>query len=438
MHYLKTFGIFCLLFSCNNEYTISDKNKQAPKTQIDTAQTHDTPITVRDDTSDTGAFEEEAYPLIKVSPYEHDFEGVIMGCSKEYAVTISSVGTAPLVIDEFIYINTPDLSMVHDFKLPISLEPGEEISISFEYNENDLFEDLGKLYIYSNARGKPVQRVDHYGQGVPAGSQVDIFEHEQINKADILFVVDNSCSMAEEQADLSDNAQEFVDTLVRSGTDFKISVITTDSADPVTSVITSDFYGAGKDLADSVMVGTGGNAIEMGQEMAKRSLDPTGPLGKDFIREDATLSIVVISDEDDYSPLTDLEYYDFFLSVKEEDLFFFHSVVGTALYPGCTVEVGDRYLDQSFYTGGTSLDICSSWGSSLTTLANPVYTIDTLYPLSKKAIPSTVEVFTGGVPLVSGWYYDEATNSVYITDKDSVLDQELLFVMYDYHSECPE
>ena len=215
-------------------------------------------------------------------------------------------------------------------------------------------------------------------------------------------------------------------------------MITTDSADPVTSVITSDFYSAGKDLADSVMVGTDGNAFEIGQEMAKRSLDPTGPLGKDFIREDATLSIVVISDEDDYSPLTDLEYYDFFLSVKEEDLFFFHSVVGTALYPGCTIEVGDRYLDQSFYTGGTSLDICSSWGSSLTTLANPVYTIDTLYPLSKKAIPSTVEVFTGGVPLVSGWYYDEATNSVYITDKDDVLDQELLFVMYDYHSECPE
>ena len=427
-----------LLFSCSSEYGIN-KSKNAPDIVVDTAvEITDSGVALPplvEETADTGG---EPVPLIQVSPYDHDFGDLTIGCSDSYEVTISSIGTAPLVIDEMIYINSPDLSMNYDFTLPLVLDPGEDVSISFEYNEDDLFEDYGKLYIYSNALGKAEQRVDHYGQGVIAGSHVDAFAFEQINKADILFVVDNSCSMAEEQSDLSSNAQDFVDTLVAAGTDFQISVITTDSPEPVVSVITSDVFGAGKDLSDAVMVGTSGYHLEMGQEMAKSSLGPGGALEKGFVRKDATLSIVVISDEDDYSPLTEVEYYDFFASIKEEDLFFFHSVVGVGLYPGCTVEVGDRYLDQSLYTGGSSLDICAAWGASLTTLANPVYIIPSIYPLTKPAIPSTVEVYLDGYPVSKGWYYDSSVNAVYFTDISVISGEDSLHVMYDYSAECDE
>ena len=427
-----------LLFSCSSEYGIN-KSKNAPDIVVDTAvEITDSGVALPplvEETADTGG---EPVPLIQVSPYDHDFGDLTIGCSDSYEVTISSIGTAPLVIDEMIYINSPDLSMNYDFTLPLVLDPGEDVSISFEYNEDDLSEDYGKLYIYSNALGKPEQRVDHYGQGVIAGSHVDAFAFEQINKADILFVVDNSCSMAEEQSDLSSNAQDFVDTLVAAGTDFQISVITTDSPEPVVSVITSDVFGAGKDLSDAVMVGTSGYHLEMGQEMAKSSLEPGGALEKGFVRKDATLSIVVISDEDDYSPLTEVEYYDFFASIKEEDLFFFHSVVGVGLYPGCTVEVGDRYLDQSLYTGGSSLDICAAWGASLTTLANPVYIIPSIYPLTKPAIPSTVEVYLDGYPVSKGWYYDSSVNAVYFTDISVISGEDSLHVMYDYSAECDE
>jgi len=167
-----------------------------------------------------------------------------------------------------------------------------------------------------------------------------------------------------------------------------------------------------------------------------RSLGPSGPLGKGFARRDATLSVVVISDEDDYSPLTELEYYDFFLSIKEEELFFFHSVVGIALIPGCSIEMGDRYLDQSWYTGGISLDICGSWGSSLTTLANPVYVIDTVYPLTKEAITSTIQVFVGGAEITDSWDYDEGTNSVIFSDISVISGDEPLQVLYDYVEDC--
>ena len=424
-----------LLFSCGQEYNIKgDKEVPPADVVVDAVDTSQPPVVVDvPGTNDTGV---EPVALIHVEPYDYDFGEVEINCSESYDVTVSSIGTAPLVIDEFYYINSPDISMVSEYEFPIVIEPGEQIKITFEYNENDLFEDTGRLYIYSNALGKSEQRVDHYGKGVEGGSQIDVFEFEKTNKADIVFVVDNSCSMSEEQADLSSNAEDFVNTLSTAGTDFKISVITTDSPEPVAPIITSDSYDAGKTLSEAVEVGTSGHAIEMGQEMAKKALEPTGALGKGFLREDATLSVVVISDEDDYSPLTDLEYHDFFLSVKDEELFFFHSVVGISMVPGCMIEIGTRYLSQSFYTSGVSLDICGAWGSSLTTLANPVYTIDTVYPLSKEAIPSTIEVFLGGLEIIDNWTYDEVTNSVIFTDISGISGEEPLQILYDYVEDC--
>ena len=442
---MKWFWGLLLLFSCSNEYGIS-KHKNAPNIVVDTAVeiTETPPLLV--DTPETADTSVELVPLIHVDPYDYDFGDVLIDCSDSYDVTISSVGTAPLIIEDLYYVNSPDLSMTFDHKLPLVLEPGEETIISFEYNEDDLFEDSGKLYIYSNALGKSEQKVSHYGQGVSAGSQIDVFEQEEINKADILFVVDNSCSMGEEQEDLSSNAEDFVNTLVSNGIDFQISVITTDSASPVISMITSDRLDAGIALSDAVRVGTGGSMVEQGQERAMEALGPLGALSPGrFQREDATLSVVVVSDEDDSSPLTNLEYYDFFMTLKDPEMFLLHSVVGipkegTGAGPAavCSSADGDRYIDQSTVTGGVVLDICGPWGSSLTTLANPVYIVKTMYPLSEPAIPSTVGVFLDGYSVDHGWYYDEATNTVYFTDTSMIVGDESLQIMYEYSTECDE
>ena len=432
---MRWFWGILFLASCSPEYGIKNKNNVVEPVVDSAVETIDSvpPVTTTE-TTDTAV---EPVPLIEVTPYDYDFGEVPIGCTEEYEVVISSVGTAPLVIDEFIYINSPDLSMSYNFTLPLVLQPGESASVLFEYAEDDLFKDNGKLYIYSNALGKSEQRVDHYGHGIAAGPQIDVYEHEQVNKADILFVIDNSCSMTEEQTELSENVEDFVDTLVLNNTDFKIAVITTDSdalAGPIISRKTAD---PAKDLSDIVQVGTGGNAFEMGQHMSMRALDSGGSLSKGFMREDASMSVIVVSDEDDYSPLADLDYHDFFMTLKEPDLFFFHSVVGFGPVPGCATERGDRYIDQSSYSSGLSLDICTSWGSGLTTIASPTYVIQEAFPLSKQALASSIEVFTGGELLTEGWYYDEATNTVYITDKSKIKGEELLQIVYDFE-ECQD
>ena len=430
MHRGVIFCVFCFLFSCDQEYGFRGKGN-SPSPTIDTAIEQQTVPPVNIDIPDPP---EETYAQILIEPYDYDFGEVDVNCEYEYDLTISSIGTESLVIDNLDYAATPEFELATEYQLPIILEPGEELVLTFEFNEVDLIPDTGRMFIHSNALGKREQMITHEGVGKASGNQIDVFEQEEINKADILFVVDNSCSMIDEQSGLADNAENFIDDLMDAGVDFQISVITTDNPVPVSENITPDSRDPAKEFSDAVLVGNSGDATEMGQEMAKQALDPVrGPIQP---REDAALSVVVVSDEDDFSPLTELEYYDFFLSIKEEELFFFHSVVSLGF--GCGLGMGDRYIDQSNLTGGMYLDICSPWGDNLNTIANSNYIIATHYPLTKVAVPGSVEVFLDGVPLKKGWYYDIGSNSVILEDRGTLVGDELFQVMYDYLGDCLE
>jgi hypothetical protein len=396
---MKRFWGLLFLLACSPEYGIKNNNIIDPIGDTAVEQQTIPPVQM-----DIPTPPEETYAAIHVEPYDYDFGEVDVNCEYEYDVVITSIGTEPLIIDNLDYAHTPELELIGNHKFPIYLEPGDTLVLTFEYNEVDLIPDTGRMFIYSNALGKREQMITHQGVGVATGNKIDLFEQEEINKADILFVIDNSCSMIDEQAGMADEAESFIDDLMSAGVDFEISVVTTDDPTPVSEPITPDTADPAKEFSDAVSRGNSGDAFEMGQEMAKQALDPIRGMVQP--REDAALSVVVVSDEDDFSPLTELEYYDFFLSIKEEELFFFHSVVSLGF--GCGTDTGDRYVDQSNLTGGMYLDICSPWGDNLNTIANSNYIIATQYPLTQVAVPGTVEVFLDGIPLKKGWYYDIA------------------------------
>ena len=400
---------------------------------VDTVDTGYPPLIVNPPDSTR---EPDPFALIHIEPYDYDFGEVYVNCEYEYDVVISSVGTGPLIIDDITYSSTPELSLATEYALPIIIKPGDSMTLTFEFNEVDLIQDSGRMYIYSNALGKTTQMVTNMGIGKANGSHTDVFEQEEISKADILFVIDNSCSMAEEQESLAAEAEDFIDTLVSKGTDFQIAIVTTDNWADVVGLITPLSADPVGEFAAGVIVGTGGSAFEKGQEYAMQALD-LGSLSKGrHGREDASLSVVVVSDEDDQSPLTEIEYNDYFFSIKDPDLFFFHSITGVDL--SCTsTEVGLRYISQSVMTGGSVLDICGSWGNNLTTIANSNYIIKEVYPLSKTAAPGSVEVFLDGAPLGSGWHYDVGSNSVVLEDKSLVVGDEMFQVTYDYLDDCP-
>src|SRR6185503_1771642 len=57
----------------------------------------------------------------------------------------------------------------------------------------------------------------------------DVFQQRRLNTVDILMVVDNSCSMVEEQDKLASNFQSFIDAFEGVDVDWQIAVTTTDT-----------------------------------------------------------------------------------------------------------------------------------------------------------------------------------------------------------------
>ena len=181
--------------------------------------------------------------------------------------------------------------------------------------------------------------------------QIDLFAQKQAAQVDILWVIDNSGSMAAEQAKIADRFSEFFRQLIVSQVDYHIGVITTD---PVEDGALRTYSGPAVDGCDGcrfitkdvpcanpevqttglseaeieqqllsscqaqlvfrklVRVGIDGTAFEEGFPQAARALgaatvDPaTGfpqsniPNANDgFQRRDASLYIVFVSDEDE-------------------------------------------------------------------------------------------------------------------------------------------
>lgn len=168
--------------------------------------------------------------------------------------------------------------------------------------------------------------------------QCDLFQQLSVRKVDILWVVDSSGSMAPKQQRLSQQFGNFISQLVAAQPpiDFRIGVITTDTDDPATRGIlrnwslpgkagnfiactpdvtgmtsscntgtTSDAVTAFQEMVGPTQVGIKGSASEKGLLNAYLTLtnedNLANPTRDAFIRPDAALYVVVISDEDDAS-----------------------------------------------------------------------------------------------------------------------------------------
>jgi len=135
------------------------------------------------------------------------------------------------------------------------------------------------------------------------------------NKADILWVVDNSGSMALKQARLKFAASTYIQALDASGVDYHLAVTTTDVTGSGAQgalatydgrswidATTSDRVAAFEALADR---GDTGSADEFGSYAAYLAIEPsTGAQPSaniGFRRDDAALHLVVLTDEGDLS-----------------------------------------------------------------------------------------------------------------------------------------
>ena len=253
---------------------------------------------------------------------------------------------------------------------------------------------------------------------------VDVFNQNPAENVDILLVVDNSCSMQTYQTRLGQNFSQFISWFVGANINYQIAVTTTSLTSPDTRCSTSELdripapgqfvddviiTPATADAAgvfnDIVNVGTCGSGNEMGLEAGRLALSEPNLSGANagFLRPEAALSLIFVSDEEDYSPLPVNEYINNFYDVKgqrDRDIFNASSLVIDQNVCGQISERGSRYLDVSRQTSGVSGDLCAQdFDSIVTELSLNASRLRDAFFLSASPNPANLHVFVEDIEI---------------------------------------
>ncbi|MFZ5478280.1 MAG: vWA domain-containing protein [Myxococcota bacterium] len=262
-------------------------------------------------------------------------------------------------------------------------------------------------------------------QGLASLGTFDSWVQPDVNvKADVLFVIDDSSSMAEEQERLAENFQRFMEVLAETAADYQLGVVTTDvSAEDAGvlrgGILTPDTPALEQAFRDAVIAGTGGSRDEEGLAAAVLATRPETNPG--FVREDSKLNAVFISDEDDHSQGAVESYVERLAGVAGEEGFAAHALVGD-LPMGCAsgtsaADAGTRYLEATEMSAGLAESICAEdYSSLLTRVGLDVTGISDTFYLTRLPSPDTLEVLVEDVRIPEreddGWTYDVGENAI--------------------------
>ncbi len=262
-----------------------------------------------------------------------------------------------------------------------------------------------------------------------------------VPSVDVLWVIDNSCSMEEEQSALRSNFGSFMQYFTDSGMDYHVGVVSTDmdnrsergrlirdgtSGDRFIDT-TYDSATAIGSFRTRASLGTDGSSDERGKDAAFAALVTERDVSNvGFYRDDAALSIIVISDEPDYSRVEVDEFTNWMRTLKlDANLVSFSSIVGPVPGGCSTAEAGVGYVEVTRAVGGIEWPVCTSdWSGLLTELGLQAAGLKREFFLSLVPVESTLAVSVlprgGGTPqlfeLGGDFTYDRARNSITFLD----------------------
>ncbi|MFN7130449.1 MAG: VWA domain-containing protein [Myxococcales bacterium] len=276
-----------------------------------------------------------------------------------------------------------------------------------------------------------------------AATQVDLFRQSD-GVVDILWVIDTTGSMATERKLLADNFDRFIDTLLTTRSRFQIGVTSTDmSKDGERGALRGRVKIIDNDTPNPKDVFRENTTFPDSRKRWMQSLrametaltdrtlsDAPGKPNYGFLRPNAALAVIVVSDGDDESFGGTPYYARRLRSVKGkgyENLISFSAIAGT-LPDGCyrpgeesffgsKADPPVRLSDMTRRTGGVLASICDrTFESALVRIAEALNTLKRVFPLSLLPDAATISVTVDGRPVanhpVYGWQYREEINSI--------------------------
>lgn len=440
---------------------------------------------------------------ISVMPAEVNFGLVTIGCaSKTYKVCIYNTGTAPLTISN---INTsgcsPEFKLKNVPQLPKSVSAGVPVCFETYYVPQDVGPDKCVLRIESTDTSAPLVNVTLKGEGTWDTEQTDIFTQVSGQEVDVLFLIDDSGSMCEEQERLAAAYDYFIKNAKVWNNDYHIGITGVNVVDdtimgmlnygdakkmprfltpttgtkekfvefaklgcsggphcggfsgPCTDQQESGLLAAQIALSAPLISDTGvpcnsdsdckgnPNVCPDPSSCAYRCVDKTcAGWNKGFLRENAQLEVVVLSDEEDQSPGAVATYIDFLKNIKgfyNVTMFHFHSIVGQNPSTCQEADPGKRYIQTSQETNGIIADICApDYFQAMSQIGEITFGLKVQFFLSRLAEPGTIKVWVNDKECKTGWSYDGPSNSIIFQEGGPCMPQPGDKIKVQYSTLC--
>lgn len=270
--------------------------------------------------------------------------------------------------------------------------------------------------------------------------QVDGYTQDDA-RVDVLWIVDNSGSLNTERMRLAAQFDRFVDVLIAGGIDYHVGVTSTDMSEgsgdqgrlrgPVRWIDRST-PDPRESFRRAVAFPRSDVALEEGLSAMVAALTPPNTLGANigFLRPEASLAVIVVTDEDDGS-LGPVSFYRRLLQgIKgpgRDANVSFSAVAGPApdgcIPPGeedifgADADFGERYIDLVNDTGGLFESICNAnLAPFVEQLALRLTGLRRAFPLSAPPLVSSIRVLVNGRPIpqsaATGWTWNAAERAI--------------------------
>lgn len=387
-----------------------------------------------------------------VSPSTVGFGAVTLGCGTPgenlYAVNHCSypVSVTGVTISGQPFQTSP--------QLPIKVPAQTSAPIPVTYTPATRGDDVGWISVTTDMRPEP------YQAGLTGGAQEPATVLDQWDqstpKVDMLIVIDNSGSMAEEQHALAQNLDHLWNRIALANADFHIAVTST-GMDPYTAgwsqcpggasggeggrffpvdgshprLLTPQTPNVAQALFENTDVGqchwkeqfTEPVVAALTDPLINATKAPGSPWPADgnagFLRDDARLALMAVSDSDDDVDLTNPPPVSYLIDTLREvkhgalDLVSFAGIV--PLEACSTAEaIGTRYTEIARQLHGKVFDICQldNMGAMLDSALGDLLQPLSSFPLSAHPKdPTQIEVTVNGAA-VTDWTYDPVANRV--------------------------
>jgi len=423
-----------------------------------------------------------------VEPSPIDFGGRAPSCKPlARRFDLINVCNSPLTIRSLSISGDASVFTVVDPSLAGSvILPTRRLSLDLAFAPDEERAYLGSLDVEVEVEEHPVlpqqlHRIGLRGHGGRETQQIDEFVVEGKPKVDILWVIDNSGSMSRYQDRIANNLPSFLDYAANKNIDYQIGVTTTaliwgaygdycpggvdgeengrlfpaDGSHP--RILTPATIDLETHWKHNIQVGT---CFALNQESALeaayRALSPPlinnrkdprystpyqdGNYG--FLRPDASLSIILVSDAIDFSTASEQWYVDFFLGLKnwDRERVRVHSITGPRSggeITDCRAAPGDRMLQVTRATNGAWMDICTptedqaAWSAGLAAMSEGAFSIAFSDRFTLRGRPADrnrdlavngddIDLWIDGAPLPSArpgssaraWYYEPSLNRI--------------------------